>query len=154
MRILTAILLRHPALWHDVAQAYAGLPLDPRLSRLRDAMEACVDSVETLDSAHLIDQLTKSGLELDVAYVLAEAPMPLPAYAASSAMPAEAESGWWHIFGFLNVEHLREEVALAGVDAGVNWNDATVGRLTALRKALIKVETGEPDGVGSTDAFS
>ncbi len=63
-----------------------------------------------------MDHLTRSGLSADVEQVLAAVPMPLPACASSAAMPAEAEAGWWHIFGFLNVEHLREEVALAEAD--------------------------------------
>ena len=67
-------------------------------------------------------------------------------------MPAEAEAGWWHFFGFLNVEHLREEVALAKVDADRNFNAETQRRLSALRQALIRVESGEPDGVELLDA--
>ena len=45
--------------------------------------------------------------------VLAAVPVPLPACASPAAMPAEAEAGWWHIFGFLNVQRLGEEIALA-----------------------------------------
>ncbi len=67
-------------------------------------------------------------------------------------MPAEAESGWWHIFGFLNVEHLREEVALAEADATRNLTPETQRRHQALVEALWKVRTGEPDGVASLDA--
>jgi DNA primase len=151
MRILVAILLRHPSLWHDLAHAFATLPLEPRQAQLRDAMEAYIDMAETLDSAGLIAHLTTSGLEVDVARVLAEAPMPLPAGAASDAMPAEAESEWWHIFGFLNVAHLSEEVALAEKEASLNLTPDTQGRLTALKGALLKVTRGEPDGVGSVD---
>ena len=58
-------------------------------------------------------------------HVLAAAPMPLPACASSEAMPAEAELGWWHIFGFLNEELLREEVALAEADAARNLTPET-----------------------------
>ena len=36
-RILTAILLRHPTLLHDVDHAYAAMALDPALAALRDA---------------------------------------------------------------------------------------------------------------------
>jgi len=78
--------------------------------------------------------------------------MPLPACASTEAMPAEAESGWWHIFGFLNVEHLREEVALAEADATRNLTPDTQRRLTALSEAFNKVRSGEPDGVGVIDA--
>jgi DNA primase len=151
-RILTAILLHHPVLLHDVAQAYNALAMDGPLARLRDSIEDWADSAETLDSAGLMDHLTKSGFEQDVQHVLAGAPMPLPACASVEAMPAEAESGWWHIFGFLNVEHLREEVALAEADATRNLTPDTQRRLTALSEAFNKVRSGEPDGVGFVDA--
>jgi len=78
--------------------------------------------------------------------------MPLPACASSEAMPAEAEAGWWHIFGFLNVEHLREEVVLAQADATRNLTPETQLRQKALVEALNKVLSGEPDGVGLIDA--
>jgi len=67
-------------------------------------------------------------------------------------MPAEAEAGWWHIFGFLNVEHLREEVVLAQADATRNLTPETQLRQKALVEALNKVLSGEPDGVGLVDA--
>jgi DNA primase len=151
-RILTAILLRHPFLLNDVFQAYNALPMNPTLTRLRDAIEDWAESAETLDSAALMDHLTKTGCEYDVAHVLAETPMPLPGCAAEKAMPAEAESGWWHIFGFLNVEHLREEVALAKADAARNLTPDTQRRLMALSEAFNKVRSGDPDGVGFADA--
>jgi DNA primase len=62
-------------------------------------------------------------------------------------MPAEAEAGWWHIFGFLNLDHLREEVRLAEREAALNLTLETQHRLQSLRDALIKVMSGEPDGV-------
>jgi DNA primase len=151
-RILTAILLRHPFLLNDVGQAYNALPVDPALTRLREAIEDWAESAETLDSAGLMDHLTKSGFEQDVQHVLASAPMPLPACASSDAMPAEAESGWWHIFGFLNEELLREEVALAEADAARNLTPETWRRQKALVEALAKIRSGEPDGVGVIDA--
>ena len=77
--------------------------------------------------------------------------MPLPACAASEAMPAEAESGWWHIFGFLNEELLREEVASAQQDAARNLTPETWRRQKALVEALAKIRSGEPDGVGFAD---
>jgi hypothetical protein len=67
-------------------------------------------------------------------------------------MPAEAEAGWWHFFGFLNVEHLREEVAQAEIEARTNLTAETQRRQIALRQALIRVASGEPDGVGLVEA--
>ncbi len=151
-RILTAIVLRHPFLLNDVAQAYNGLAMDTTLARLREAIEMWAETTDALDSIGLMDHLTKSGFERELQHVLAGVPMPLPACAAHEAMPAEAESGWWHIFGFLNVEHLREEVALAEADAARNLTPDTQRRLTALTEAFKKVRSGEPDAVGFIDA--
>jgi DNA primase len=147
-RILTAILLRHPFLLHDVGHAYQGLTMDPVLSGLREAIEIWAESAESLDSAGLMDHLTKSGFEQDLHHVLAGTPMPLPACASAGAMPAEAEAGWWHIFGFLNEKLLHEEVALAEQETARNLTPETWRRQKALVEALAKIRSGEPDGVG------
>jgi DNA primase len=152
LRNLTAILLRHPFLLADVAQAYGALEVDPPLLSLRNAIIEWGQSAETLDSVELMDHLTKSGFEQDVQHVLAASPMPLPTCASSDAMPAEAESGWWHIFGFLNEELLREEVALAEAEAARNLTPETWHRQKALVEALAKIRSGEPDGPGLIDA--
>ena len=146
-RILTAILLNHPELLHDVEHAYATLTLPPPLSQLRDALFEWADRTVILDSRGLMDHLTSSGLKADVDQVLASAPVPLPACASCAAMPAEAEAGWWHIFGFLNAGRLREEVGLARAEAGRNLTADTQNRLSKLVEALNKVQSGEPDGV-------
>lgn len=151
IRILTAILLRHPFLLNEVAQAFHALPMDPMLAKLRTAIDDWAESAEALDSVGLTAHLTKSGFEQDVQHILAGTPMPLPACASAEAMPAEAESGWWHVYGFLNVEHLGEEVALARADAERNFTPDTLRRLTALSEAFNKVRSGEPDGVGFAD---
>jgi len=62
-------------------------------------------------------------------------------------LPAEAETGWWHIFGFLNVDRLREEVALAETACAQDLTPQSQNRLLALKAALNKVNSGEPDGV-------
>ena len=147
-RILPAILLRHPMLFHDIEHAYAGLDLEPPLARLRDAISEWAMHAQVLDSQALMDHLDGFGLHSEVGQILAGTPVPLPACASSAAMPAEAEEGWWHIFGFLNVDRLHEEVNLAREDAarGLTWE--TERRLVALTSALNKVRTGEPDGAG------
>ena len=145
-RILTAILLRHPDLFRDVEHAYAGLELDPPLARLRDAMVEWVSGAKVLDSQALMDHLDGFGLRTDIDRILAGTPVPLPACASSGAMPAEAEEGWWHIFGFLNVDRLRDEVDLARQEAALGLTTDTERRLVALTSAFNKVRTGEPDG--------
>jgi DNA primase len=120
---------------------------DPALSALRDAIRGWAEGADLLDSGALIDHLTLSGLRSDVDQVLAGAPVPLPACASPAAMPAEAEAGWWHIFGFLNLDHLREEVKLAESEAAANLTQETQRRALSLKAAKNKVMAGEPDGV-------
>jgi DNA primase len=62
-------------------------------------------------------------------------------------MPAEAEAGWWHIFGFLSVQRLSEEIALAEAACRTDLTRQNQDRLIALKAALNKVVSGEPDGV-------
>src|SRR6202041_1670204 len=146
-RILTAILLRHPTLLRDVEHAYAGLDLEPPLAQLRDAIGEWAIHAEVLDSQALMAHLDGFGLSIDVERILAGTPFPLPACAALTAMPAEAEEGWWHIFGFLNVQRLGEEVALAEAACAQDLTPQSQNRLLALKAALNKVNSGEPDGV-------
>jgi DNA primase len=47
-------------------------------------------------------------------------------------MPAEAEAGWWHIFGLLNRSRLEEEVAIARRDFAERADTASHRRLIAL----------------------
>ena len=146
-RILTAILLRHPGLWPDVFHAYEALTLDPGCERVRSAMHEWIEAGHALDSAGLMDHLEGSGLTADAKRILAAAPVPLPECAGPDAMPAEAEAGWWHIFGFLNVEHLRQEVARSQADLAMAFTAENLARHQALTEALRKVQSGETDGI-------
>ncbi len=146
-RILTAILIHHPSLLHDVDHAYADLELAGSLARVRNALREWSSHTDHLDSNDLMDHLSSAGLSAEVGQVMAAVPVPLPECAAAAAMPAEAATGWWHIFGFLNVERLREELTLAEAEAARNLTGETVRRQVALKEALLKVQRGEPDGV-------
>ena len=146
-RILTAILLRHPMLLPDVEHAYVGLDLPHPLATLRTALQEWAEAAEILDSQALMTHLTNSGLQAEADQALARGPVPLPACASSAAMPAEAAAGWWHIFGFLNVQRLGEEIALAETACAQDLTAQSQNRLLALKAALNKVNSGEPDGV-------
>jgi DNA primase len=148
-RILTAILLRHPDLLHDVDHAFADLVLPEPLSRLRATLLHWSETADALDSASLITHLQRSGLATEVAQALSAVPMPLPGYADADAMPAEAEAGWWHIFGLMNRGRLEEEVAAASQAFANSGDEAAQRRLIALcaaRDALRRGEQGEADG--------
>jgi DNA primase len=113
LRILAAILLRHPGLLPDLEEAWCGLELPGWMARLRGAVLDWAAGTEVLDSHGLIAHLTLFGFEGEVARIWAALPCPLPACARAEAQPAEAELGWWHWFGLVNRHRLEEEVAAA-----------------------------------------
>lgn len=56
-------------------------------------------------------------------------------------MPAEAEAGWWHVFGLMHRSRLEEEVASAMQDLSRNADEPAQRRLIALctaRNALLE----------------
>jgi DNA primase len=145
-RNLLAILLCHPNLLHDVEEAFGAVDLPPVLSRLRSAILKWAAAAETLDSQALMSHLTQIGLAADAAHALSAVPYPLPACAFPDAMPAEAEAGWWHIFGLMHRGRLEQEVAAAMRELAERGDDATQRRLIALctaRNALREDENGE-----------
>ena len=147
-RILAAILLRHIDLLRDVDEAFGSLELPPWLDRLRGAIHAYADRAGALDSRQLMNHLTEAGLAAEAARALAVVPVPLPACAAPEAMPAEAEAGWWHIYGLMHRGRLEDEVAAASRDFAERADAAAQRRLIALctaRDALRRGEQGELD---------
>ena len=138
-RALLAILLNHPNLIGDVAEALSGLPLDAENSGLRETLIQWYDSGAELDTAGLMNHLAQSGHAAQAQVVLAARPVPLPACAGAGAMPAEAEAGWWHFFGLLNRPRLEQEVAAAAAAFQKSPDAAAQTRLVALcaaREAL------------------
>jgi DNA primase len=131
-RVLLAILLNHPDLIADVAEALSGLSFSPGYTRLRTVLLEWYDSAPVLDLAHLMNHLQASGQGEAAAEVLAARPVPLPACAGPGAMPAEAEAGWWHYFGLLNRPRLEEEVAAAAAAFARSPDVASQTRLVAL----------------------
>ncbi len=142
-RILTAVVLRHPALLRDVADAFAGIELPPRYGRLRTALSAWADNADVLDSGGLMDHLTSSGLAAEAAQTLAAEPVPLPGFALPDAMPSEAHAGWWHIFAMMHRSRLEAEVAAASRDFQARMDLPSQRRLTALLEVLMAVQRGE-----------
>jgi DNA primase len=143
-RVLTAILLRHPSLLADVDHAFGGLALPPALDRLRHALQDWLPAAGTLDSAALMSHLTEVGLAAEAAQALSAVPVPLPACAAPDAMPAEAEAGWWHIFGLMNRGRLQEEVAQAERDFVLRADASAQSRLIGLVRARNELMQSEP----------
>jgi DNA primase len=143
-RILTAILLRHPELLHDLEEAFALVDLPGQLERLRDAMREWADTHPgPLDSASLITHLTQIGRAGEANQALAD--VPLPSSATPDAMPAEAEARWWHIFNLLDLGGLNAQVERAIADFAQNPTEQSERRLVALCTAREKLRTGDVD---------
>ncbi len=130
-RCLVAILLRHPDLLRDTEEAFAALELSPAMARLRDAILHASER-SMLDSATLLTQLNASSAMEEAAQALSSMPYPLPACAHADAMPAEAEAGWWHIFGLMHRSRLDEEVVAAERAFVDRPDEAAQRRLIAL----------------------
>ena len=144
-RILTAVLLAHPALLRDVEHAFAEIDLPAPCDRLRKELLAWAEHANALDSLALVSHLTSSGLLADAERVAAPVPFPLPGFAQAGAMPRDAEAGWWHVFGLMNRGRLQEELIAAKRAFEDNPNEGTQRRLIALREADHRVTTAEPE---------
>jgi DNA primase len=145
-RNLLAILLSHPALLHDVEEAFGTVDLPPALARLRSAILHWGEAAAVLDSRALMTHLNEIGLAAEAAQAQSVVPYPLPACAFPDAMPAEAEAGWWHIFGLMHRGRLEAEVAAAMRELAERGDEATQRRLIALCTARNALREGE-DGV-------
>lgn len=144
-RILIAILLRHPGLLHDVEHALADLAVPAWLDALRGAIFRWADHADVLDSPHLIDHLTLSGLAAEAAQALGSEPYPLPACASPDAMPADAEAGWWHFYGLMHGHRLNEDIAAAERELRETMSEAAQKRLVALKAAQAAIAGAEQD---------
>ena len=142
-RILLAILLRQPGLYADVGPALAGLDLPAPMARLHQALAEWTETAVHLDSGALMNHLTATGLSSEAARILATPALPLPAFASESAMPGEAEAGWWHFFSFMHRDRLDAEVAAAQRDFAACPDAATQRRLIALSAAREALRRGE-----------
>ena len=140
-RFLLAILLRHPGLIHDVDEALSRLPLAGEYAGMRDAILDWHHSADVLDSDHLMNHLTSSGFAAEADLLLSGRAMPLPFASGLDAMPAEAETAWWHFFQLLNKPQLDEQIAEARADFERSPSAAMQERLvtlTAARLALLE----------------
>ena len=168
LRILSAILLRHPELLHDVEEAYCGLELPEDLRVLREHMvgwsahahmagthpddgstidanvtEGAHDASRTLDSQALIDHLTLAGLSAQIDVVLGVEPLPLSEQVAAADMPAEVEMRWWHFFGLLNFERLEQERQASLRDWVERNDEPSHRRFRALAEVCAALRSGE-----------
>ena len=116
------------------------------LDRLRAALVGLAANADTLDSASVMTHLTHSGLAADAAQAVSAVPLPLPACAAEGAMPAEAETGWWHFFGLVRgAKRLEAEVAATERELAQHCTERAQSRHIALCTALNNLRRGEQE---------
>jgi len=141
---LTATLIHHPALLHDVEEAYAQAALPPAMDALRRAILAAADAHASpdspaLDSGTLADHLRSLGLGEAMDMALAAS----PAFARADTQASVAEAGWWHIFGLMHRDGLEAEVAAAQRAWQAQPDQSSFARLNALVVALNRLRSGE-----------
>ncbi len=159
-RILTIILLNHPALLPDMEEAYALIDLPPDCARLRAAFATYLaakdgaklpKSNESLDLQSLLTHLQKNGLSVVAERVLRDSSLAgaqLPAGAAPDAPLAEAAELWWEMFGLMRSSRLklrdqRDEQRQRYIAAPDD--PETVRKFIRLNTALARAERAEPD---------
>lgn len=137
-RLLTAILLRHPALLPALEEAFGQLPLPDACARLREAIFAWLAAAQSLDSPALLAHLTFLGLEDEARDALAALPVRVAAAEAPSYTELEAE--WYEVYGLMNRGKLREQRAEQQQRFANDPTPANQERLIALTRALRRVE--------------
>lgn len=150
-RILTALLLQHPDLLHDLEEAFAVVDLPGQLDALRSAIrdwaqECPTDRSEPLDSTQLMTHLTAIGRAREAERALAATP--LPCCALPGAQPAEAEAWWWHFFNLLDAGGLNAQVEQAIRDFADNPSEQAEKRLVALCSARERLRAGAFEAEG------
>jgi DNA primase len=141
---LTAIVVEHPYLLHDVEEAYGSLDLPPDMHRLRDAIlahaaQSADDSGPPLDSAGLMNHLNALGLTAELTRALEQT----PSCARKTSQPAEAEAGWWHFYGLMHRDGLEDAVQAARRNYEQTQDEAALTRLNALCIARDRLRRGE-----------
>ncbi|PYD72630.1 DNA primase [Novacetimonas hansenii] len=117
MRILTAILLRHPEVLEEVQDAYCRLDMPPELSALRAVMlDMLSDGDGNADASALLEALGARIGEANLSdmreRVLSSHPLPLSAQERDDLMVMDIRQEWWHFYALLNVERFAADIRL------------------------------------------
>ena len=145
-KILTAIVLLHPAILRNVDHAYGDLELDPSLEKLRDAIREWANFTEVLDFQALLDHLGSFGLRGEAEKILAETSSSRPASVCPGAHLADVEADWLHFWELQNASRVREDRNVARANASQTLTSETERKLVAYSANLKDVKTGELDG--------
>lgn len=135
VRILLALLLRHPDILHAEEEVVATLAVPPPLQAIQATMLDCVHLSENLDAERLMNHVRATGYGADVEALTRGIDSILPAGARPTAMPAEALETFWHYVGLLRRSTLAEELASAREAFAKQCDEPSQRRLIALRTA-------------------
>ena len=144
-RLLTGLLIAHPHLLPLLEEAFGLLALPQECARLRAAMGAWLASAETLDSEHLLNHLTQSGLGDEAAQVLAGIPRPGTGTDTSTTGADALQSLWYGIYGLMNLDWLRQQCEEQRLRFEQDPTPENNTRLRALVEARYRAERGEAD---------
>lgn len=110
MRILTAILLRHPGLLSEVEDAYCRLDLPPVLGRVRAGLMDAASEGVPMDADALAAWMDEAGLADERAAVLSARPLPMALSAPDDLMAVDVAQEWWHFYALMNVRRFGEDL--------------------------------------------
>ena len=108
-QIMTATLLANPALFPDVEEAFARIPLPPACDRLRAQISDFATHAKALDSEGLLTHLSGLGLAEEARIVEAVAASHYRPDPAQN--PADTVAAWWSWYLLMdcNIELLRQQ---------------------------------------------
>ncbi|HQT60481.1 MULTISPECIES: DNA primase [unclassified Acidiphilium] len=144
-RLLTGLLIAHPDLLPMLEEAFGLLALPEECARLRAAMAAWLATAETLDSEHLLNHLTQSGLGEEAALVLGGIPRPGTGTDTSATGADALQSLWYGLYGLMNLDWLRQQCEEQRLRFEQDPTPENNTRLRALVEARYRAERGEAD---------
>ena len=143
-RLMLAMLLSHPALIHDVEEAFARVALPPAYAKIRDALHSFAAEAKTLDTDSLFTHLSHLGLAEEARLIEALAAEDFrPEPDASLAQVAETWWSWYILMDF-SIEMLRAQRDEQEQFWKVHQDDAAAwSRLIKYNELLRQAMTGE-----------
>lgn len=139
-RLLTAVLLNHPALLEEVWEDYASLTLSsPALDSLRNAIIKQAGLGEPLDFAGLKDNLSGSA-QAELISLSGPNTADLEPFARPEAGLNEARAGWMQTFGLHRLEGLRVDLNAAAAVLAQDMTDENYARYLALKQEVDRAE--------------
>lgn len=151
-RLLTALLLNHPALLEEVWEDYASLTLSsPALDSLRNAIIKQAGLGEPLDFAGLKDNLSGSA-QAELTSLSGPNAADLEPFARPEADLNEARAGWLQTLGLHRLEGLRLDLNAAAAVLAQDMTEENYARYLALKQEFDRAQ-GEATSLDAGPAF-